>query len=147
MRKGLGIAMVLFFYAGVTRIVAQDMPKFEVSGGYSYVRGNQITSSGCCFGMSGGLGSVAFNLGRSVGIVGECGGYHSGNVNNTGLDLNVFTYVFGPRVSYRGGRHLVPFGEVLIGGGHASGGLYSGTSTSASYGSQNGFALTTGGGL
>jgi hypothetical protein len=41
----------------------------------------------------------------------------------------------------------VPFGEVLIGGGHASGGLYSGTSTSASYGSQNGFALTTGGGL
>jgi hypothetical protein len=59
-------------------------------------------------------------------VVGEFGGYYSGNVNHTGRDLNLVTCVFGPRVSFRRANRLTPFAEVLIGGGHAGGSLYSG---------------------
>jgi opacity protein-like surface antigen len=145
MRKHLGLVAVLFFCAGIP-LLAQDVQPFEFSAGYSYVHANQIGTGGCCFSMQGGTGGVAVNLSRAVGLVGEIGGYQSSNVNSTGLDLNVVTYLFGPRVSYRRGNRIVPFAEALFGGGHASGSLYGG-STSTGGGSQNAFALATGGGL
>lgn len=141
MRKDLGLVAALLLCVAAPRVAAQETPQAEVSAGDSYVHTNQIGSGGCCFAMNGGNGSVAANLNNSLGIVAEIAGYHSGNVNNTGLDLNVVTYLVGPRVSYRRSGRVVPFVEALIGGGHASGSLYSGGGT------QNAFALATGGGV
>jgi hypothetical protein len=126
---------------------AQETPKVEVSGGYSYVRANLITPNGCCPNMHGGIGSAAFNANRWVGVVGEIGVYHTGNVVNTGLDLTVVSYLFGPRLSYRKHERLTPFAHVLLGGGHAGGTLYSGKSGSPGLGPNNAFAIAAGGGL
>lgn len=151
MRKRMGLAVFLIIGAGVLRAAAQEVPQqppqFEMSAGYSYVRANQITTTGCCFRMNGGNSSAVVNLNSSFGLAAEVAGYHTGNVNNTGLDLNVVTYLFGPQLSYRGGGRLTPFGEVLLGGGHATGTLYSAAGTTSGYGSLNAFALATGGGI
>ena len=144
-RHAMIVAAILFSISG--RAAAQDLPKIEVSGGYSYVRANQINSGGCCFHMNGGSGSLAVNVNRHIRLVGEIGGYHSGNVNSTGLDLNVVSYLFGPRIALRNHTRVTPFGEILAGGAHASGTLYSGAPASSGLGSQNGFAAAVGGGL
>ena len=146
MRKRHGLILILMICAGLGRAAAQDAPKAEVAGAYSYVRGNQINSGGCCFQMNGGTGSIAVNLNHWFGLAGEIGGYHAGDVNKTGLTLNVVSYLFGPRVTIRTHYRLTPFGEVLVGGGHASGTLYSGASTLSGLGPQNGFAAAIAGG-
>lgn len=142
-----GIIAGLLFWSVVAYAYAQDVPKVEISGAYSYVRANQISVSGCCFHMNGGSGSVALNANHWFSIVGEVGGYHSGNVNNTRLDLNVISYLIGPRISLRSSSRITPFGQILVGGGHASGTLYSGSAASSGLGTQNGFAATVGGGI
>ena len=143
----LGMLALLMLGMAAHPVAAQETPKVEISAGYSYVRANLIPDNGCCFAMNGGSGSVALNANNWFGLVAEVGGYHSGNVQSTGLDLNVVTYLFGPRISYRRSERITPFGQVLLGGGHASGSLYTGTATSRGLGTQNNFAMAAGGGL
>ena len=147
MHKYVGALLSLMFCIAALPAAAQETPKVEISAGYSYVRANLIPDNGCCFAMNGGSGSVAFNANNWLGLVAEVGGYHSGNVQSTGLDLNVVTYLFGPRISYRRYDRITPFAHVLLGGGHASGSLYTGTATSPGLGTQNAFAMAAGGGL
>ena len=114
---------------------AQDNPKAEVFGGYSYLRANPgLGVPG--FNLNGGSGSVAFNPTKVIGIVGDFGVYHAGNIYGSGVGGNIVSYLFGPRLSYRRDR-ITPFAQVLFGGAHASGG---GTSS-------NSFAMALGGGL
>lgn len=136
MYKHLKLAVVLAVGLAALPATAQETPKAEISAAYSYVRANQITANGCCLSMNGGNGSVAFNLSRSFGIVGEFGGYTQGNVENTGANLTVLTYLFGPQFSYRRHERLTPFGHALFGGGHASGTLYTGTGGAAGLGAE-----------
>jgi len=148
MRKHRIVLIVLFFFFAGSHAMAQDTPKVELFGGYSYVRTNLVTPQGCCFNMNGGSGSVAFNANNWFGIAADVGGYHTGNVNSSGLDLTVISYLFGPRFSYRKGERFTPFAQALVGGGHAGGTLYTGTSsTGPGVGPNNAFAMTAGGGL
>jgi opacity protein-like surface antigen len=141
--------LLLILAAGLTAksAAAQETPRVEISGGYSYVRANLNTPNGCCFNMHGGSGSVAFNLNRWFGAVAEVGVYHSGNVLGSGADLTVVNYLFGPRLSYRKHERLTPFAHVLLGGGHAGGTLYTGTTTAPGPGPNNAFVMAAGGGL
>jgi opacity protein-like surface antigen len=129
----------------VTAAGAQQTPSAEISLGYSYVHSNIIPPVGCCFGMHGGSGSVAYNLNDWFGLVADVGGYHASNVKNSNLDLTVFTFMFGPRFSYRKNEKLVPFAQILVGGGHAGGSLYDPPANTA--GGHYAFAATAGGGL
>jgi opacity protein-like surface antigen len=124
-------AMLLF--AGLAS--AQDeAPKVEAFGGYSYLRVNPgFNISGENF--NGGSGSLAYNLTPMFGIVGDFGGYHW---SQTGVDANVVTYLFGPKVALRHGP-ITPFAQALFGGAHISG--------SAGSGSENSFAMALGGGV
>ncbi len=121
---------------------AQETPKAEVFGGYSYLRANQVSAAGCCFNMNGGIGSVAIHSNSWLSWVGEVGGYKNGNVHSTSTDLTLVSYLFGPRLSYSKTR-IMPFAQALVGGAHAGGSLY----TTAGLSSSNGFAVSTGGGL
>ena len=76
-----------------------------------------------------------------VSGVADFGGYHNGNVLNSGLDFTLSTYLFGPRISYRHWNRVTPFGEVLFGVERVS------TSTATANRSDNGFAMTAGGGF
>jgi hypothetical protein len=144
------LAAVIVLGAAAPRAHAQDnatAPKIEIFGGYSYMNAN-IVVSGTRFNLNGASGSVAYNVNNWIGIVGDFGVYDTGNAGNEGRSLTITTYQFGPRISMRG-HALVPFAQVLLGGGHATGTLYTTSlgNGSAPLGASNGFALTAGGGI
>ncbi len=137
MRK-VGLLLGMVFLLGLSA-AAQNPPKADVFFGYSYVRANPHTFGAPAFNLHGGSTSVALNPTSRFGVVGDFGGYHVGTIDGTPVDSNVYTYLFGPRLSYRG--KVTPFAQVLFGGAHATGSAL-GTS-----GSRNTFAMTAGGGL
>ncbi len=114
--------------------LAQETPRAEVSAGYSYLR----------FGGSGGLNgnggsfSIAGNVNRWFGIVGDVGFYHS---SRFGVGINTTTYMGGPRFSVRSSNKVTPFVQVLAGGAHLTAG-FNGASASV-----NPFALSAGAGV
>jgi len=99
-------------------------PRFEVSGGYSFWRAAPISAENRIAWTHGGTASLAYNFNNWLGVVGEFGGYRvtrsgtaaSGIVSANG---NVFSYLFGPRLSFRRDR-FTPFVQVLFGAVNAS---------------------------
>ncbi len=133
--------LVLFFgimllFAGIASAQDTDSPKVEAFGGYSYVRFNPgMGSSGLNF--NGGTASVSYNPNSWLGIVGDFGGYHFTESGESGpSDVNVFSFLFGPKVALRRGR-FTPFVQSLFGVAHdyVAGGT-----------KENVFAMTLGGG-
>jgi opacity protein-like surface antigen len=129
---------------------AQD--KADAFLGYSYVHqnyGNGVDS----FNLNGGVFQVAAYPTKWFGLVGELGVYTPGTVtvniptpepftktfNPMGAD---FSYLFGPRVTFRHGP-LQPYVEGLVGGFHVTHGLESALGAT----SENSFAMAIGGGL
>jgi opacity protein-like surface antigen len=151
-----GLALLLSIPA-----IAQDLPKFDVFGGYSYVRVNiegDIHSN-----LNGGSGAVAFYPSKHFGVVGDFGGYKlstlsSGSAScaplcSVSVSGSVITYLFGPRIRF-GGEKATPFAQVLFGGAHigdvtTTNSTFCGTVTPPCkiLGSSNAFAMTLGGGL
>jgi outer membrane immunogenic protein len=121
---------------------AQDVPKFNIFAGYSYVRENPATSGIDGFSLNGGSASIAYNANHWLSAVADFGGYHSNNILGTGVDGTLSTYLFGPRVSFRRDSRITPFGQVLIGVAHIGGSNGLAFSTS-----NNSFAMTIGGGV
>ena len=121
---------------------AQDVPKFDVFAGYSYIRENPATSGIDSFSMNGGSASLAYNATPWLSAVADFGGYHTNNILGTGIDGTLSTYLFGPRISYRRHSRLTPFGQVLFGVAHIGGD--SGLAFSSS---NNSFAMAIGGGV
>lgn len=126
---------------------AQDSSRFEVFGGYSYVRADASifgTTNGYNF--NGGSGSFAFNVLPSLGIVGDVGGYRfSGGTGLPGGQGTVITYMFGPKFSYHAGR-FTPFAQSLFGGARLTGDVLC-LGEGNCPGSQTSFAMALGGGL
>lgn len=109
----LGILFLFGF-----RVFAQDLPRTEVYLGYSFTRVNSAIAVPA-FSANGGLGEIAFNLTKAIGIVGSFNAVHNGNIHNLHVDQTAFGYMFGPRINLRMGR-LTPFGEALFGATHDS---------------------------
>lgn len=136
--RSLLMAGVLFF-AVAGSAVAQDYPKGEVAGNYTYVRMNP-GGGAPGFNCQGGGGSVAANLNHYFGVVGEFSGCKWTGLPS-GLSAHTLTYLFGPRVTYRGYGRLEPFGEALFGGAHIGG-----SASGFGSGSDNAFGMALGGG-
>ena len=119
-------------------------PAVEISGSYSYLHTNLIGPGGCCFGVNGGAGAVAFHFNHWFGVAGEVAGYDAGNVRSSGRSLVLTTFAVGPRLSLRSGSRFTPFAEGLIGGGRASATIYTG---SGGLGSNSAFVALVGGGI
>ena len=94
---------------------AQDYPKAEVFGGYSYLHTSVL---GTGFSSNGASGSISINPNNWVGLVGDFGVYHR-SVLGTGV--NTVTYLFGPKFAYRHSDKLTPYFHFLLGGAHVSG--------------------------
>ncbi|HVP50433.1 MAG TPA: outer membrane beta-barrel protein [Candidatus Bathyarchaeia archaeon] len=146
---------------------AQDVPKFEVAGGYSYVNFHpglsQITSQN----FNGGGGAFVYNITPLIGIKADFMGYAVGTgwtkkLIDAGYPVtgsasgNMFTYMFGPQFKLHTGRYQ-PFAEALFGAAHSNGygtALYciSGNDSAScnlknGNGNNNAFAMAYGGGL
>jgi len=80
--------------------------------------------------MNGGSASIAFNINRYLGLVGDFGAYTNSEIRFTGASTSTvdvdnanvaaLTYLFGPRLSFRKYNRITPFAQVLFGGVHAN---------------------------
>jgi outer membrane immunogenic protein len=148
MRKKVQIIALLSAVAALllnpSGALAQASDHLELGASYIGVRTNAPPGGCGCFFMNGGAGWIAYKLGAGVAVVGELGSSYASNIDATTASLTLTSFMGGPRYSWRHGK-LAPFGQVLLGGAHASGGL---TPDSAGKdGSSNAFAMAAGAGL
>jgi len=136
-------------------------PRVELFVGYSYLRAVPTLADGNrLVWLNGGSTSVALNLNRYIGIVGDFGGFNDTRLRLGGASGTpstepdsggtAYSYLFGPRLSFRHHDRITPFAQVLFGGIHASDvPLSSGCSGAGCtlLPAENSFALTAGGGL
>lgn len=116
MRKFLVLVAAVLVAAAA---VAQDAPKAEVFGGYSYLR-----SSGNSFNGWEGQGTAYLN--RYFGVTADVSGsYRSPSVSAFGVDVtgsanqHLYNFLFGPTVTGRFGNHAV-FAHALFGASRSS---------------------------
>ena len=104
-----------------TAMLAQDFPKAEIFGGYSYASMPVLSKRGNANGWDA---SATVNLYKWFGLTSDFNGLYglkgsetialgSGTVTEQ-ISENFHSFLFGPQISYRKGR-LVPFAHLLVG--------------------------------
>jgi hypothetical protein len=124
-------------------MAAQETPKFELFGGYSFAHVNTGANLGRHSNLNGWNSSLTYNFNKWAGIVLDGSGtYRSGQLSPATTIIfvcpggppcplpftfgpvvvheKVHTYSIGPQFSYRSDSRFTPFGHVLFGGGYAS---------------------------
>lgn len=126
--KRLGVVLCLVLLAAPA---SAQTPRAEISGAYAVMRDQDREETF----PAGWVASVAGNINNWVGVVTEVGGSHrvcedcqrgpftSATFRGTDRSLRVFTYMVGPRVAARTLGRVTPFGQLLLGGSHISGGV------------------------
>jgi outer membrane immunogenic protein len=141
----LAVWVALFFLAAVPAVSAQTLlERTEFGASYNYIHSNAPPGGCGCFSMNGASGWAGYNFTKNVALVGEFGIQHASNVNGTGSSLTLFSYAAGPRYTLHRFTRFEPFGQFLIGGGHANESPAVGNLVLS--GSGNSFVLITGGG-
>ena len=146
MPKYFVLAGVLLLMVG-SAVAQEDFPKVETAPAFMYIR---TPIAGVSFNCAGGGGTMAYNVTSMLGLAADMGGCKIFG-NTLGLGNTVsgsqFTFLFGPRLTFRSSSKLQPFVEVNLGGDHLS----LSCSNAAVCGTQsrgfNSFALTAGGGF
>ena len=124
---------------------ARQTPKADLFLGYQYLRFNQDDPIGG-MNMHGGDANVGINFrDTGWGFVLDFAGGRGGREIAPGVDEhgNLFSYLFGPRYSWRRYERIVPFVQTLFGGARADEDVTGLTGA----GTQNSFAWTAGGGF
>ncbi len=103
---------------------AQELPKIDASVSYSYFRANPATSGFGGFNLNGGSASASYNFRDWLSGVADFGGYQVGRANGVNVDNHITTYLFGPRVTYRGYRRISPFAHILVGAARTGSGVF-----------------------
>lgn len=154
------LVLIAFSLLFTMAAVAQDVPKFEVPVGFSFINVHPGLSPISSFNVFGGGGGFVYNVTPWIGIKADFQGYTQGSgvkntLTNAGYTVtgnvsgNVFTYMFGPQIKKHSGK-FQPFGQALFGAAHSNAyaniynsihGLTSGSSDN------NAFAMQYGGGL
>ncbi|MGB7925006.1 MAG: porin family protein [Pyrinomonadaceae bacterium] len=108
--KKLFCVPVMIFLISLTAL-AQDTPKVELYGGYSYVGGN----------FHGWNVSVAGNVNKWFGVVADVSG-HRGGFDGFGVSerQRFNSFLVGPRFSLRKNKRVTPFVHALFGPTHVS---------------------------
>jgi hypothetical protein len=110
MKRSTGLVTIALILSSLA--YAQEGPKAELTGFYSYFRFNPDNIGTLnSHSLNGGGAEFNFIFSRMVGIEAEFGWYQS-NISN------LFTYNLGPVVKFRS-RKLEPFAEALFGGAHS----------------------------
>jgi outer membrane immunogenic protein len=136
MKRVTLVAVFLLFISAVA-VAADDAPKAEVFGGYSYFRCDMQGVNTSCS-LHGWDASVAFNAAKYFGIVADFGGTY-GKVNYS--DYKIHSFLFGPKFAVRKEK-VTPFAQALFGVANTKI-----SKSGVSLSSQNDFAMTLGGGL
>lgn len=154
MKRNLILLIGVLLFAGLPLAAQEETPKVEVGLNYSYARFSPSVPNSSSRSLNGGGGEFMYVFNRWWGIKAELTGYGSttktitqpgGTITTSG---NLFTYLFGPEITYRM-KHVNVFGEVLVGGAHTATflRLYQQAGLTGAAPAENAFALATGGGL
>jgi hypothetical protein len=142
MRKILFIVGLLLFTSAIAHA---DCDRFEVGGGYKYVRVSSLsfglisvvpaapaisTGSGS-INLNGWTAEVAVNPACWLGIVGNFNGVYGSQGGGSG---HVYTETFGPRVNLHKSGPINPFVEALFGAAQFGGGGTSFNAFAGEYG-------------
>lgn len=128
MKKLMLLALGMVFLA-----IPSHAQSVDISGSYSYFRlggSNGVNQNGI-------NGSLALNH-HWLGIVGDFGAYHG---SPSGVSVNTYSFLFGPRLTLHNPTKINPFVQGLVGGAHLTAG-YGGLSTATTP-----FAFSFGGGV
>ena len=137
---------------------SNDYPKLEWFIGYSFWRALPTSPNNRMGYLHGGSTSLAYNFNRWLGLAADFAGFDNTKLTlltPTGsetLDANgsAYTFMAGPRLSYRHFERFTPFAQALAGGVHASSVTVSGCGsdpTCTPLGSDTAFAAMFGAGL
>jgi opacity protein-like surface antigen len=163
MRRFFVLAGLLLFTSGAA-LAQESYPKFETAPAFMYIRtsagfnpfvvnGRTITPQ--ALNCAGGGGTIAYNVSSMIGLAADLGGCkifsNAYGLGNT-VDGNEFTYLFGPRLTFRSHGRFEPFAEVNFGGMRLSlscnsSALNCVNATGGKTFTKNAFALTVGGGF
>ena len=151
MRKPLVLAGFLLVIAG-SALAQNDYPKVETSPAFMYIRtvppGN-AQSVNC----AGGGGTIAVNITSVFGLAADLGGCKifgflpSGSTVSNKITGSEFTFLFGPRITFRNKSPFQPFFDLNFGGVRASLSCNSNTICSGTSFSKTAFGLAVGGGF
>lgn len=127
--KAFFLAPIVLLAVGA---VAQEFPRYEIGGNYSYVRYIPSASQTNNHSLNGGGGTAVVNLNSYLGIKMDLQGYGSMTSNflippsinfpggaNGSVSGNLFTYLFGPQIKFRTPK-VQPYAQVLLGGAHSN---------------------------
>jgi opacity protein-like surface antigen len=105
MRKAVFVITLLMLLQ--LQAVAQDTPKAELFGGYSYAGGN----------FHGWNASITGNVNKWFGVVADFSGHYGGSIDEDGFDerQRVHSYLFGARIAVRKKKRATPFVHALFG--------------------------------
>jgi hypothetical protein len=113
----------LLMFGVVVCAAAQDFPKAEIFGGYSYGNFQVLSSRGS---LNGWNASATVNIYRWFGLTTDFGGLYGAKgsevitlpaplgTETESLNEHLHTFLFGPQAAYRAGKISV-FGHLLIG--------------------------------
>lgn len=143
MRKILFFAGLLLFTSGIARA---SCDRFEVGGGYKYVRVTNlgeftvssvpatspaVVSSSSTTNLNGWTAEVVVNPSCWLGIVGDFNGVYA---SPFGVSAHVYTEGAGPRINFFSSAPIHPFMEAIFGGAEAGGGGTSFNAFAGEYG-------------
>jgi outer membrane immunogenic protein len=95
---------------------SDEVPRLEFGANYNYFHANAPPSQCGCFSLNGGSGTVVYNITSKWAGVADLTVGHANNVNNTGQNITIFDYLFGPRYTRRMSSRYVPYGQIMLGG-------------------------------
>jgi outer membrane immunogenic protein len=95
---------------------SEGVTRMEAGVNFNYVHANAPPGQCGCFSLYGGSGTFVMNLTRIWSGVADITMAHASNVNNTGQNITIINYLFGPRYTRRTYSRYVPYGQILVGG-------------------------------
>ena len=122
----------------------EQLSNFEVALTYSPLLANVTTSK--TFWMQGADAQIHGRVWRDLGIVGDVVGFHTGNVNDSHIGLDLFAYTAGPRYTWKPSRGRPSyFVQALGGAAHGANSIFPRGNQLDS--SANSLAVQLGGGI
>ncbi|SRR5579884_411910 len=132
------LAVILVAVCASSVSWSQETARYEVSGGYSYMRAG--SPGGESFNLQGANIAATYTFRQQFGFTADVGGYHFDDLG-PGIDGRLYTVLLGPRFSYRHYKRFTPFAEALAGFARHS------VSTGVNSAAENSFSMMLGGGL
>ena len=96
-----------------------DSPMVDLSAGYDRTQANAPPGICQCFGATGGYGSASFSFNNRFAVEARFSGGATSNISTLGQNLNLYTYLIGPRIAFHV-RRLRIFADVLFGEAHGT---------------------------